>query len=74
MVKENNTTITINDVEYDTNNFTETQKIILSHVVDLDRKINNIKFSLDQLTFGKEAFVNQLVLSLEDKEDTEEAA
>ncbi len=74
MVKENNTTITINDVEYDTNNFTETQKIILSHVVDLDRKINNIKFNLDQLTFGKEAFVNQLVLSLEDKEDTEEAA
>ena len=49
MVKENNTTITINDVEYDTNNFTETQKIILSHVVDLDRKINNIKFNLDQL-------------------------
>jgi len=27
MVKENNTTITINDIEYDTNDFTDTQNI-----------------------------------------------
>ena len=73
MVKENNTTININDVEYDTNDFTETQKVMLSHVVDLERKISNIKFNLDQLSFGKESFLSQLVSSLE-TEKQEEAA
>lgn len=74
MVKENNTTITINDIEYDTDNFTDTQKILLSHVTDLDRKVNNIKFNLDQLTFGRDCFLKELIASLENKEEVEEAA
>lgn len=73
MVKENNTTININDVEYDTNDFTETQKVMFSHVVDLERKISNIKFNLDQLSFGKESFLNQLVASLESEEKQEQS-
>ena len=74
MVKENNTTITINDIEYDTDNFTDTQKILLSHVTDLDRKVNSIKFNLDQLAFGKDCFLKELIASLENKEEVEEAA
>ena len=71
---ENKKTIVINDKEYTEDQLTDQQKVIINHVNSLTQKIVSAEFNLDQLTFGKEAFVNQLVLSLEDKEDTEEAA
>ena len=74
MVKENNTTITINDIEYDTDNFTDTQKTLLRHVTDLDRKVNNTKFNLDQLIFGRDCFLKELMASLKNEEEIEEAA
>jgi hypothetical protein len=41
------------------------QQMLVNHVADLDRKINSSQFNLDQLSFGKEAFVNALATSLE---------
>jgi len=72
MTEENNKVITINDVDYTEDQLTDQQKVIINHIGDLDRKIRNTQFSLDQLTVGKEAFVKMLTDSLE--AETEEAA
>ena len=72
MTKETNKVITINDVDYTEDQLTDQQKVIINHIGDLDRKIRNTQFSLDQLTVGKEAFVKMLTDSLESAE--EEAA
>ena len=65
MTEENNKVITINDVDYTEDQLTDQQKVIINHIGDLDRKIRNTQFSLDQLTVGKEAFVKMLTDSLE---------
>lgn len=59
--------ITIDDVEYDTNDFTQEQITLTNHCLDLDRKIASIQFQLEQLTVGKSAFVGMLKKSLETK-------
>ena len=57
--------ITINDVEYDTATFTEEQVVLTNHCLDLDRKIGNMNFQLQQLQVGKESFLKMLTESLE---------
>jgi hypothetical protein len=59
------TPVTIDDKEYMLEDMTDEQKMILNHIADLDKKINGTKFNLDQLTVGKDAFVNMLKTSLE---------
>jgi hypothetical protein len=56
--------ITIDDVEYDTNNFTEEQILLTNHCLDLDRKIGSTQFQLQQLQVGKDAFLKILKESL----------
>ena len=73
MTEENNKVITINDVDYTEDQLTDQQKVIINHIGDLDRKIRNTQFALDQLTVGKEAFVKMLTESLEAAEETEAA-
>ena len=68
MTEENSKVITINDVDYTEDQLTDQQKVIINHIGDLDRKIRNTQFSLDQLTVGKEAFVKMLTESLESEE------
>jgi len=74
MAKNEKNTITVNDVEYDVNDFTDEQKVLLNHVQDLDRKLANAQFNLDQLMVGREAFIVRLANSLEAVEDAEEIA
>ena len=75
MAKDEKKTITVNDVEYDVNDFTDEQKALLNHVTDLDRKLGNAQFNLDQLMVGREAFIVRLATSLEaPEEDAEEIA
>jgi len=64
-------TITINEKEYKLEDFTDEQTALLNHVSDLDRKINSSQFNLDQLMFGKDAFVNALATSLEAVDEAE---
>ena len=70
MSKDNKAqTITIDGVEYDSLTFTEEQVTLTNHCLDLDRKIGNINFQLQQLQVGKDAFVKMLKESLEKPED-----
>jgi hypothetical protein len=69
---ENKKTIVINDKEYTEDQLTDQQKIMVNHVADLDRKMGTTQFNLDQLSVGKQAFVDMLTKSLD--EAVEEAA
>jgi hypothetical protein len=57
--------VTIDGIDYDVNDFTDQQKILLDHVVDLDRKLNSAKFAADQLQVGRDAFFTMLKQSLD---------
>ena len=63
--KKEKTVITVNDKEHIYEDMTDEQKTLINHVNDLDRKIGTSQFNLDQLIFGKNAFVNALSASLE---------
>ena len=47
--KEKPQTISINDVEYNVNDLTQEQIIMVNHVQDLDRKLSSAQFNIDQL-------------------------
>ena len=63
------TVITVNDIEYIYEDMTEEQHAMINHINDLDRKISTSQFNLDQLLFGKGAFVNALGDSLKTKKE-----
>ena len=54
----------IDDVEYDVEKLTDQQKMLLDHVVDLERKTASARFSVDQLQVGRDTFFNMLKESL----------
>jgi len=65
MSEKKTASIVIDDVEYTEDQLTDEQKVLINHVADLDRKIGNTQFNLDQLMVGKEAFITRLKASLE---------
>jgi hypothetical protein len=71
MTEKKPNVITVNEKEYVLEDMTERQKALLAHVQDLDRKIGNTQFALDQLSVGREAFAQQLVADLENPEAEE---
>jgi len=64
--------ITIDGVEHDTATFTEEQIAMTNHCLDLDRKISNMNFQLQQLQVGKDSFLKMLTESLETVEIVED--
>ena len=62
------TPVTINNEEFFVEDMDDEQKALLNHIADLDRKIGTSQFNLEQLTFGKNAFVNALSQSLNTQE------
>lgn len=57
--------VNIDGKEYQLDDFTQEQKIMLEHCVDLDRKIASCQFQFDQLRVGKDAFLKMLKDSLD---------
>jgi len=66
MAEKQPNVITINGTDYTEDQLGDQQKAIISHLSDLERKIRSAQFNLDQLTVGREAFINMLTSSLED--------
>ena len=64
--------ITLFDKTYKESELNDEQKVMINHVADLDRKIGSSEFNLQQLRFGKQAFVDALKASLEKNEEEEE--
>tara|TARA_R100000353_G_scaffold65432_1_gene50861 strand:- start:142 stop:378 length:237 start_codon:yes stop_codon:yes gene_type:complete len=72
--KEQKPVLTFDDKEYIIEDMTDEQKILLNHINDLQNKINSMQFNLDQVSVGKDAFIEKLRESLsEDKEEEAEA-
>ena len=66
------TPITIDNVEYQFEDMTKEQQVLVNHVADLDRKLGSARFNLDQLQVGREAFVDMLTRSLAQKAEEPE--
>ena len=61
------TTIAINGKEYDREKMTIEQNAMINHIQDLDRKVQSSQFNLEQLQFGRQAFMEKLNESLESR-------
>ena len=64
--------VSIDDKEYDMDSFSDEQKAMVNHIVDLERKLQSSEFNLVQLRFGKQAFTDALKASLTAVKDEEE--
>ena len=71
MAKDEKKTITVNGVEHNVDDLNEQQIAMVNHIADLDRKLSSARFNVDQLAFGREAFVNALAGSLASQEAEE---
>jgi restriction endonuclease S subunit len=56
--------VTIDDVTYDFEQMKPDQQAMVNHIADLDRKIGSTQFNLEQLSVGKQAFIDMLKKSL----------
>ena len=69
--KKEKPVLNLDDKEYIIEDMTDEQKMMVNHINDLQNKQNTNQFMADQLSVGKEAFINMLRASLE-PEETEE--
>ena len=53
------------DKPYKESELSDEQKTMINHVADLDRKITSSEFNLQQLRFGRQAFMDALKVSVE---------
>ena len=74
MAKNEKKTITVNDVEHNIEDLTEQQIAMVNHIADLDKKLGSLRFNMDQLNVGREAFVNMLTSSLSEDDEATEAS
>ena len=73
MGKNEKTPITVNDIEYFVEDMNDTQKAYLNHIQDLDRKLSNAQFNIDQLLMGRQKAVELFADALENPPEAEEA-
>jgi hypothetical protein len=64
MMANTKTPISIDGVEYQFEDMTQEQQILVNHVADLDRKLGSAKFNVDQMQVGRDAFFGFLKNSL----------
>ena len=64
--------VNVDGTEYEVDSFTDEQRMLLDHCVDLERKLASCRFQLDQLNVGKSAFLNLLKQSLQSKPSEEQ--
>tara|TARA_R110002020_G_scaffold2602_4_gene12439 strand:- start:160 stop:393 length:234 start_codon:yes stop_codon:yes gene_type:complete len=69
---EKSPVLTLEDKQYYQEDLNDEQLLMLTHVQDLDRKINSSKFNLQQLQFGKQAFLDAITASIKKEEETKE--
>jgi hypothetical protein len=67
--KENKPVLNLDDKDYIIEDMTDEQKMMFNHISDIQKKQNSNKFIADQLSVGKEAFVNMLRESLNSEEE-----
>ena len=71
--KEKKPVLNLDDKEYIIEDMTDEQKMMVNHINDLQNKQNTNQFMADQLSVGKEAFINMLRASLTAEPEEAEA-
>jgi uncharacterized iron-regulated protein len=71
--KENKQVVVINGEEHNVDDLSQEQVNLLNQVADLENKIRQVSFSLEQTQGARAFFMGQLTASLETKEEPEEA-
>jgi hypothetical protein len=61
-------TVTIDGVEHDINDLNDNAKLMVQHIADLDRKLASMRFNMDQIQVGREAFITMLKSQLSAKD------
>ena len=69
---ENKQTVVINGEEHNVADLSQEQVVLLNHVADLENKIRQIGFNLDQAQGGRNYFMSLLTASFEEKAEPEE--
>ena len=72
MAKDTKNAVIIDDVEYQLEDLSQESRYFLDNVVDLDRKIVGMRFNVDQMQVGRNAFMQLLSDSLKPKEEAAE--
>ena len=67
--KEKEPLLSIDGNEYSVNELDDNQKLMVQHLSDLNRKIDSATFNIQQLQFGRQAFIDALRVSLNKSED-----
>ncbi len=57
----------IDGEKYSADELNDDQKLMVQHLSDLNRKIDGATFNLQQLQFGRQAFIDALKASLNEK-------
>ena len=71
--KKEKPVLNLDDKEYIIEDMTDEQKMMVNHINDLQNKQNTNQFMADQLSVGKEAFINLLRASLNEEPEEAEA-
>ncbi len=71
--KKEKPVLNLDDKEYVIEDMTDEQKMMVNHINDLQNKQNTNQFMADQLSVGKEAFINMLRASLTAEPEEAEA-
>jgi len=70
--QQDKSVVTINGEEHNVSDLSQEQMALLDQVLDLDRKIGQMGFSLAQVQGAKNFFMGQLTASLEERAEPEE--
>ena len=71
--KEKKPFLDIDGEKYFVDELNDDQKLMVQHLSDLNRKIDGATFNLQQLQFGRQAFIDALKASLNEKSSDETA-
>ena len=71
--KEKEPLLSIDGNEYSVDELDDNQKLMVSHLSDLNRKIDSTTFNLQQLQFGRQAFVDALKASIDEASADEDS-
>ena len=78
MSEENDFTVTVDGTEHKFNDLNDENKLLVSHIRDLDSQVEQLNFRYEQLSASKSFFSDKLVQSLkapaEDASQEAEAA
>ena len=70
--EEKKPTITVNEKEYLVEELNDSQKVMVNHILDINRKIRQTQFQLEQLQVASTAFNNMLTQQLETEGEEKE--